>query len=117
MEENNAVKVLDNGTLMRKTKAQLVEIILRKDILEKEFRNNIKGLNKSVEEKINNIEILKDTIEDLKEDINIFKNQLIQERSNYVKEIQRTKKKTFLNKIFMSINIALFLIVLVMLFI
>lgn len=38
--KKNAV---ENNSLMRKTKAQLVEIILRKDSIEKNLRTDIKG--------------------------------------------------------------------------
>lgn len=43
---NNEVKNVENkqnDSLMRKTKAQLVEIILRKDSIEKNLRADIKG--------------------------------------------------------------------------
>ena len=45
--KKNAV---ENNSLMRKTKAQLVEIILRKDSIEKNLRADINGTNSTLNE-------------------------------------------------------------------
>lgn len=42
--------VVENNSLMRKTKAQLVEIILRKDNIEKNLRADINGTNSTLNE-------------------------------------------------------------------
>lgn len=50
---NNEVKNVENkqnNSLMRKTKAQLVEIILRKDSIEKNLRADINGTNSTLNE-------------------------------------------------------------------
>lgn len=50
---NNEVKNVENkqnNSLMRKTKAQLVEIILRKDNIEKNLRVDINGTNSTLNE-------------------------------------------------------------------
>lgn len=50
---NNEVKNVENkqnNSLMRKTKAQLVEIILRKDSIEKNLRTDINGTNSTLNE-------------------------------------------------------------------
>lgn len=50
---NNEVKNIENkqnNSLMRKTKAQLVEIILRKDGIEKNLRTDINGINSTLNE-------------------------------------------------------------------
>ena len=50
---NNEVKNVENkqnNSLMRKTKAQLVEIILRKDNIEKNLRADINGINSTLNE-------------------------------------------------------------------
>lgn len=44
-QKKNAV---ENNSLMRKTKAQLVEIILRKDSIERSLRADIKGTEQSL---------------------------------------------------------------------
>lgn len=60
---NNKVKNVENkqnGSLMRKTKAQLVEIILRKDGIEKNLRDDIKGTEANLhkyEAKIDNMQV------------------------------------------------------------
>lgn len=58
---NNEVKNVENkqnGSLMRKTKAQLVEIILRKDSIENNLRTNIKGKEKELENKRRDLNII-----------------------------------------------------------
>lgn len=42
-DETTKKNAVENNSLMRKTKAQLVEIILRKDSIEKNLRADIKG--------------------------------------------------------------------------
>ena len=53
--KKNAV---ENNSLMRKTKAQLVEIILRKDSIEKNLRADIKGIEKELENKRNDLKLI-----------------------------------------------------------
>lgn len=48
----------ENNSLMRKTKAQLVEIILRKDSIEKNLRADIKDLEYICKESKNNFDKL-----------------------------------------------------------
>lgn len=58
---NNEVKNVENkqnGSLMRKTKAQLVEIILRKDSIENNLRADIKGKEKELENTIRNLKVI-----------------------------------------------------------
>lgn len=45
METTTKQEVKPDGSLMKKTKAQLVEIILRKDAVEKELNHKIETLN------------------------------------------------------------------------
>ena len=60
---NNEVKNVENkqnNSLMRKTKAQLVEIILRKDGIEKNLRTDIKGTEANLHKyktKIDNMQL------------------------------------------------------------
>ena len=57
-EETKNVENKQNNSLMRKTKAQLVEIILRKDSIERGLRADIKGMEgmcKEFEDKIKRV--------------------------------------------------------------
>ena len=57
--ETTKKSAVENNSLMRKTKAQLVEIILRKDNIEKNLRADINGTNNALNEirnKYNNLE-------------------------------------------------------------
>ena len=57
--ETTKKSAVENNSLMRKTKAQLVEIILRKDNIEKNLRADINGTNNTLNEiknKYNNLE-------------------------------------------------------------
>lgn len=68
---NNEVKNVENkqnNSLMRKTKAQLVEIILRKDSIEKSLRADIKGIEKELENKIHSLKRISDKYESLQDD-------------------------------------------------
>lgn len=49
-ENNNNIKSQNKGSLMRKTKVELIDIILRKDNIEKTLRNNIKRLESQIED-------------------------------------------------------------------
>lgn len=49
-EQETKQEVNTNGSLMKKTKAQLVEIILRKDALERNLRKDMEGTCKRVTE-------------------------------------------------------------------
>lgn len=48
--ETTKKSAAENNSLMRKTKAQLVEIILRKDSIEKNLRADINGTNSTLNE-------------------------------------------------------------------
>lgn len=48
--ETTKKSAVENNSLMRKTKAQLVEIILRKDNIEKNLRADINGTNSTLNE-------------------------------------------------------------------
>lgn len=57
--ETTKKSAVENNSLMRKTKAQLVDIILRKDNIEKNLRADINGTNSTLNEirnKYNNLE-------------------------------------------------------------
>ena len=63
--KKNAV---ENNSLMRKTKAQLVEIILRKDSIEKNLRADIKDIEKELEHKRNDLKLINNDYNSLKND-------------------------------------------------
>ena len=63
--KKNAV---ENNSLMRKTKAQLVEIILRKDSIEKNLRADIKDIEKELEHNRNDLKLINNDYNSLKND-------------------------------------------------
>lgn len=71
---NNEVKNVENkqnNSLMRKTKAQLVDIILRKDIIEKNLRADIKDLEANLNK--------------YKDNLNKYENKIISIKTDYAK--------------------------------
>ena len=65
---NNEVKNIENkqnNSLMRKTKAQLVEIILRKDSIEKNLRTDINETNNTLNEIRNKYNALDENYDNL----------------------------------------------------
>ena len=71
-EETKNVENKQNNSLMRKTKAQLVEIILRKDSIERGLRADIKGMECTCKEFEDKIKRVCNANEELKEDYHNF---------------------------------------------
>ena len=70
-----------NTSLMKKTKAQLVEIILRKDEVERECRTEISNLNKKIKDYNAEIEIITERSKTYKSIIDKQANTLIKKES------------------------------------
>ena len=66
--ETTKKSAVENNSLMRKTKAQLVEIILRKDNIEKTLRADINGTNSTLNEIINKYNSLEEHYDSLNYD-------------------------------------------------
>lgn len=105
-ESDIKVEVKPNGGLMRKTKLQLVEIILRKDNLHKELNENIKTIeveNKALWEKFETLEtknsILISDRNHYKECFNNVSNSLDAYVDLYNKSIKRNKRLNIINLI------------------
>lgn len=125
METNNEVKT--PNSLMRKTKAELVNIILRKDDVEKNLRDDIKGLNTSFEEMTkkyvnaqNNLEDIQVNYEKLSKAKEAYENdfeeisdKLVTERVESRISISRLKRN---NNILLAIIIIYVLIEIMFLF-
>ena len=120
-EETKNVEDKQNNSLMRKTKAQLVEIILRKDNIERGLRADIKGTetyckeleakvkhvcnaNKEFEDKIKHI---RDANKELKEDYHNMCDESASLIASYKNEI---KQYRIYNKV---LSFILFLIILI----
>ena len=115
-----------NNGLMKKTKAQLIEIILRKDEVERECRTEISNLNKKIKDYDADI---KSITEQLKEDKDVIYKQasMIIEKENLIEgmksqfdisstEIAEAKEKCFIYKHYiktLSIVCAAFAIILI----
>ena len=65
-KEVKNVENKQNNSLMRKTKAQLVELIFRKDSIERNLRADIKSKNTLINKYENNINICETRIEKMK---------------------------------------------------
>lgn len=76
-----------NNGLMKKTKAQLIEIILRKDDVERECRDEINNLKNRIKNYDADVEGMNKRIKD---DNNIIKQQvdLIAEKENLIDELK-----------------------------
>ena len=61
---------IKNNTLMRKTKAQLIEIILRKDDVERKLRNELNDMTDKYTSSYNTNKIILDKNYQLKKEIN-----------------------------------------------
>lgn len=113
---NNEVKNVENkqnNSLMRKTKAQLVEIILRKDNIEKNLRADINGTNSILNEiknKYNNLEEHYDSLNYDYRDMCDEKTFIECELSNKIKFIRKLSIGLIICIIIIAILSILFLI-------
>lgn len=57
--ENKPIENKENNSLMRKTKSELVNIILRKDSIEKTLRTELKDANATISSHCNKLDTLK----------------------------------------------------------
>lgn len=76
-----------NTSLMKKTKAQLVEIILRKDEVERECRTEISNLNKKIKDYNTDIEIITERSKTYKSIIDKQANNLIK-KENLIEDMK-----------------------------
>ena len=76
-----------NTSLMKKTKAQLVEIILRKDEVERECRTEISNLNKKIKDYNTEIEIIAERSKTYKSIIDKQANNLIK-KENLIEDMK-----------------------------
>lgn len=107
---NNEVKNVENkqnNSLMRKTKAQLVEIILRKDSIEKNLRTDINGTNST----LNEIRNKYNALEKYYDELNYDYRDMCDEKTFI--EYQLNDKIKFLRKL--SIGLIVCIIILVIL--
>lgn len=99
--ESKTVENKQSDSLMRKTKAQLIEIILRKDSVEKVLREDIKGTENSLKE-------IENKYNHIKEKYNVLKSnyeEICDERIT-VECLLNTKLKVKTNIIFIVSCIA-----------
>lgn len=59
----------NTNSLMKKTKSQLIEIILRKDSVEQDCRTDISNLNKKIKEYETHIKVFNKSYNDYKEEV------------------------------------------------
>lgn len=67
-DETTKKNAVENNSLMRKTKAQLVEIILRKDSIEENLRADIKGTEAELKKAETKIDTMQYDYSELKND-------------------------------------------------
>ena len=103
--KETAIIVEDGKGLMRKTKAQLVEIIMRKDDVERKLRKDIKikddNYNKAISEK----EYAQEQLKDIREDYNVLQNDYQNECDENVSKQQEIADKCNLYKLLSIISI------------
>lgn len=107
---NNEVKNVENkqnNSLMRKTKAQLVEIILRKDSIEKNLRADIKGIEKELENKRNDLELIDNNYNSLKNDYHSACDDIVTIECELNSVIKKQKVFIWLLAIILCISIVL----------
>lgn len=91
--EKKEVKAEPGKGLMRKTKVELVEIILRKDDLERNLREELKTIKADLKENKENCDIFKSNIEDMSEDYNELKTSSEELLDKYINDGKRYKKE------------------------
>ena len=102
--KKNAV---ENNSLMRKTKAQLVEIILRKDSIEKNLRADIKDTEKELEHKRNDLKLINNDYNSLKNDYHSVCDDRVTIEYELNSVIKKQKVFIWLLAIILCISIAL----------
>lgn len=111
---NNEVKNVENkqnNSLMRKTKAQLVEIILRKDNIEKNLRVDINGTNST----LNEIRNKYNSLEEHYDSLNYDYRDMCDEKTFI--ECELNNKIKFIRKLYIAlINCIIIIVILSILF-
>ena len=102
--KKNAV---ENNSLMRKTKAQLVEIILRKDSIEKNLRADIKDIEKELEHNRNDLKLINNDYNSLKNDYHSVCDDRVTIEYELNSVIKKQKVFIWLLAIILCISIAL----------
>lgn len=106
-DETTKKNAVENNSLMRKTKAQLVEIILRKDSIERNLRADIKGTETSLANVRNDLTITANNYTKLQDDYQ----SICDEKASIECELNTTIKKQkvfiWLLAIILCISIAL----------
>lgn len=93
-DETTKKNAVENNSLMRKTKAQLVEIILRKDSIERNLRADIKGTEETLKTASDNLDSMRNSYIAIKNDYT----ELCDEKVSVECELNNTIKK---QKVFM----------------
>ena len=105
-KKNNVDEVTNktSNSLMKKTKAQLVEIILRKDEVERSLRKDIKELLGSLDKIKTEKELLEQRFETLQNDYQ----EKCDENASYLQELRNTDERNkVLFYIFFAISVGL----------
>lgn len=105
-KKNNVDEVTNktSNSLMKKTKAQLVEIILRKDEVERNLRKDIKGTCDSFDKIKTEKELLEQRFETLQNDYQ----EKCDENASYLQELKNTDERNkVLFYIFFAISVGL----------
>ena len=113
MKDNETTKksAVENNSLMRKTKAQLVEIILRKDNIEKNLRADINGTNST----LNEIRNKYNSLEEHYDSLNYDYRDMCDEKTFI--ECELNNKIKFIRKLYIAlINCIIIIVILSILF-
>ena len=100
----NEVTNKTSNSLMKKTKAQLVEIILRKDEVERNLRKDINDLCDSLDKIKNEKELLENKFETLQNDYR----EKCDEKASYIQELKdKTERYKMLFYGFFAMSVTL----------
>ena len=101
---------IKNNTLIRKTKAQLIEIILRKDDVERKLRNELNDMTDKYTSSCNTNNIISDKNYQLKKEINETNNIYSTLITKYISKLDTRNNIIILLSIILLVSIVSYII-------
>lgn len=101
---------IKNNTLIRKTKAQLIEIILRKDDVERKLRNELNDMTNKYTNAYNSADCLSNTNHQLQEEIDKTNNIYSTLITKYISKIDTRNNIIIVLSIILLVSIVSYII-------
>ena len=101
---------IKNNTLIRKTKAQLIEIILRKDDVERKLRNELNDMTDKYTSSCNTNNIISDKNYQLKKEINETNNIYSTLITKYISKLDTRNNIIIVLSIILLVSIVIYII-------